>query len=168
MINPHWCDMELLQQNHEWALELVKAQGIKICLDPAERALAKETLAPITSIFYPDLLCSILSLIYLYDMDKQPLAVKKSDGFSSVSERQSDGRRVASIGISLQALHAGKDYAVLVFLHELTHILSDFPSKHGPEFHAYLDRLIKRYNEATRSAVQNDYQGLPASAQKGR
>lgn len=109
MINPHWCDMELLQQDHEWALELVKVQGIKICLDPAERALAKETLAPITSIFWPDLLCSLLSLVYVYDQDAQPPAVRGFDGYSSVSERQSDGRRVASIGISLQALHAGKD-----------------------------------------------------------
>lgn len=166
MINPHWCDMEILQQDHEWALELVKVQGIKICLDPAERALAKETLAPITSIFYPDLLCSILSLIYLYDMDKQPLAVKKSDGYSSVSERQSDGRRVASIGISLQALHAGKDYAVLVFLHELCHCLYS-SSPHGTEFHQKLDFLLKRYNMGTGSDIKNDYQGLAETDTKG-
>ena len=168
MVNLHWTDKALLQRDHERALKFVQDQGIIICFDPAEREFAKRTFAPITNVFLPDLLCSALSLVYVYDMDKQPPAVKKCDGYSSVSERQSDGQRVASVGISLQALHAGEDYAVLVFLHELTHILSGFPSEHGTGFHAFLDRLIERYNRATGAAVQNDYFGLAETAQKGR
>lgn len=169
MINPHWCDMELLQRDHERAIKFVHDQRIQICLDPAEREFAKQTFAPISAVFWPDLLSSVLSLVYLYDMDKQPPEISKCDGRASVSERQSDGRRVASIGISLQALHAGETYAVLIFLHELTHILSGFPSEHGPEFHAHLDKLIARYNAATGATVQNDYFGLDAeTAQKGR
>lgn len=49
---------------------------------------------------------------------------------------------------------------ILVLLHELTHILSGFPSEHGPEYHAYLDRLIERYNKETDSHIENDYFGL--------
>ena len=169
MVHPHWTDKALLQRDHERAIKFVQDQGVIICFDPAEWEFAKRTFAQITSIFLPDLLCSALSLVYVYDQDAQPPEISKCDGRSSVSERQSDGRRVASVGISLQALHYREDYAILILLHELTHILSGFPSEHGPEFHAYLDKLIARYNAATGATVQNDYFGLDAeTAQKGR
>ena len=168
MVNLHWTDNTLLQRDHERALRFVREQGITICLDPVEREFAKRTFAPITNVFLPDLLCSCLSLVYVYDQDAQPPEISKCDGRSSISERQSDGRRVASIGISLQALHAGETYAILIFLHELCHCLYGVPSEHGPEFHAYLDKLIARYNRATGAAVQNDYFGLAETAQKGR
>lgn len=157
MINLHWTSREMLQRDRALALGFVRDQNIKICLDPTERELAKQTFLRITKTFFPDLLCSCLSLIYVYDQDVQPPTVKKCDGYSSVSERQSDGRRVASIGISLQALHAGENYAVLIFLHELCHVLHGFPA-HGPEFHKHLDRLIAKYNAATKGTVVNDYQ----------
>lgn len=159
MVSLHWTDRALLQRDHELALKFVRDQDIKICLDPAEREFAKRTFATITDVFLPDLLCSCLSLIYLYDQDAQPPEISKCDGYSSVSERQSDGKRVASIGISLQTLHAGEDYAVLVFLHELCHVLYGFPA-HGQVFHKRLDSLIERYNLLTGAGVKNDYQGL--------
>lgn len=170
MVNLHWTSREMLQHDHELALKFVREQGIKICFDPAERELAKRTFTPITSIFWPDLLCSPLSMVYLYDMDdmdEQPPAIQKCDGYSSVSEQQSDGRRVASVGVSLQALRAGESYAVLVFLHELCHVLYGVPP-HGREFHQKLDLLIERYNRATGAAIVNDYFGLANGAQKGR
>lgn len=82
------------------------------------------------------------------------------------ANRKNDGRRVASIGISIQALHAGHDYAIMVFLHEMAHVLSSFPSAHGPEYHAYLDRLIERYNQAAGTEITNDYFGLCETAQE--
>ena len=167
MINPHWTDPALLWRDHKRALELVREQGIRICLDPAERELAKRIFTPLSAVFWPDLLCSCLSLVYVYDQGAQSPAVKKCDGYSSVSERQNDGRRVASIGISLQALHAEEDYAVLIFLHELCHVLYGVPP-HGRRFHQKLDLLIERYNRATGAAVSNDYFGLAENAQKGR
>ncbi len=166
MVNVRWTDKALLQRDHELALELAREQGIKLCLDPAEREIAKQTFSQISSIFWVDLMCSDLAAIYVYDMDTQPPEVSKCDGYASVGKRQSDGRRVASIGISIQALHAGANYAVMVFLHELTHVLSGFPSEHGPEYHAYLDRLIERYNQAAGTEITNDYFGLCETAQK--
>lgn len=156
MVNVHWRNKALLQRDHELALSVVRDQGIKICFDPAERKLAKRTFAPITNTFLPDLLCSALSLIYLFDQTAQPPAVKMCDGYSSVSESESGRRQVASIGISLQALHAGESYVVMVFLHELCHVLHGFPD-HGSKFHRHLDALITRYNTATGSCLKNDY-----------
>lgn len=160
MVNVHWTNKALLQRDHEFALSFVRDQGIKICFDPAERELAKRTFAPITNTFLPDLLCSALSLIYVFDQAAQPPAVKRCDGYASVSvsESESDRRQVASIGISLQALHAGANYAVLIFLHELCHVLYGFPS-HGPAFHKRLDKLIARFNTTVGTNIQNDYQG---------
>lgn len=92
-----------------------------------------------------------------YDQSIQPPAIAKCDGYSSVSERQSDGWLVASVGISLQALQAGDSYAALVLLHELCHVLHGFPA-HGQEFHKRLDSLIERYNLLAGGNVVNDYQ----------
>lgn len=161
MVNPHWTDRAMLQRDYELALELVRQQGVRICCDPAELELARRTFLHITKTFFPELLCSCLSLVYIYDMDEQPPALSMCDGRASISETFPDGRQVASIGISLQALHAGEDYSILILLHELTHVLSGFPSEHGPEFHAYLDRLVERYNLETRSSIVNDYFGMP-------
>ena len=36
--------------------------------------------------------------------------ISKYDGYSSVSERQSNGRRVSSVGVSIQALCYSRDY----------------------------------------------------------
>ena len=102
-----------------------------------------------------------LSLVYCYDQDRQPPRIARCDGYSSVSERQSDGRRVSSVGVSIQALRYDRTYSTMLPLHELTHTLSGFPSEHGPEFHAYLDGLIARFNAATGASVKNDYYGLP-------
>lgn len=103
---------------------------------------------------------SSLSLVYVYDQREQPESISPNDGYSSVSERQTDGRRVASIGISIQALHRGDEYAVMVLLHELAHILRSYPVDHGQEFHQTLDKLIVRYNVATGAKIENDYFGL--------
>ena len=101
---------------------------------------------------------SILSLVYTYDMTRQPSAISKSDGYSSISEHLSDGRQVASIGISLQALQSGPDYATLVFLHELAHVTIDRRLVKGEHsaFLFWLDQLITRFNKYHSSRIIND------------
>lgn len=119
--------------------------------------LQKIFFSQIGCIFENEILNSTLTLIYLYDQEKQPPDIAKCDGRASISERLKDGKRVSAIGVSLQALHYYKEYAVMIFLHELTHILYDTKEEHGAEFHSYLDNLIERYNQATGEKVENDY-----------
>lgn len=160
MINIHWNKPYLLHRDKKKAYKLVTEQGIIICLDDNERHYAKKVFKPIGEIFKEEMLSSSLTFIYLYDQNKQPPQIAKNDGYASISKMLKDGRRVSSIGISIQALHNTKEYAVLVFLHELAHILYYTEQEHDTVFHNYLDSLIERYNAATGERVKNDYFAL--------
>lgn len=160
MINIHWNEPVLLHRDKKKAYKFIKEQGIIICLDDDERRHAKKVFKLVGEIFRDEMLSSSLSLIYLYDQNKQPPHIAKNDGYSSVSKKLKDGRRVSSIGISIQALNNTKEYAVLVFLHELTHVLYRTEQEHDTVFHNYLDSLIEKYNAATGERVKNDYFAL--------
>lgn len=100
-----------------------------------------------------------LKLIYTYDMQQQGEDRNRQDGetFKNVSV---DGKRIwYAIGLSLQALLAGREYTVLIFLHELTHVLL-MTGDHTPGFHRYLDYLLHEYNRANGTTIKNDYYGL--------
>ena len=108
-----WLNSDQLRRDHDAALRLIDRQGLIRCTDRYWIAEAKGAFLKIIGALWDDIMGSTLSLVYCYDQSIQPTAIAKCDGYSSVSERQSDGQRVASVGISLQALHAGEDYAVL-------------------------------------------------------
>ena len=152
-----WHNPDQLRRDHDAALRLIDRQGLIRCTDRYWIAEAKGAFLKIIGALWDDVIGSTLSLVYCYDQSIQPPAIAKCDGYSSVSERQSDGWRVASVGISLQALQAGDSYAALVLLHELCHVLHGFPA-HGQEFHKRLDSLIERYNLLAGGNVENDYQ----------
>ena len=152
-----WHNPDQLRRDHDDALHLIDRQGLIRCTDRYWIAEAKGAFLKIIGALWDDVMWSTLSLVYCYDQSIQPTAIAKCDGYSSVSERQSDGWRVASVGISLQALQAGDSYAALVLLHELCHVLHGFPA-HGQEFHKRLDSLIERYNLLAGGNVENDYQ----------
>ena len=151
-----WHDMEALRRDHDIALRLIDRQGLIRCTDQHWVMEAKRLFLPIVIALQNVVMGSILALVYVYDQHQQPANLAKNDGYSSVSKRQTDGRRVASIGVSIQALQQGDEYAVMVLLHELTHILSSYPAEHGTEFHRTLDKLIARYNAATGAKIEND------------
>lgn len=135
-------------------------QGIKICFDEKERQFARELFSPLNTILRDELLSSCLSLIYLYDQREQPTKIKKFDGYTSKRRYQKGEQRAAAIGISVQALHTSNEYAIMVFLHELTHILYESPKEHDIYFHNFLNFLIEKYNNATGAKIKNDYFGL--------
>lgn len=142
------------------ALNEVRKQRIVINTDEQELNCARETFRNINTVFFRDLLKSRLALIYLYDIEKQPpdSVIGISDGFATTRINKASGVCIRSIGISLQALHKSKEYAVMVFLHELTHIFGY--DEHDAAFHKFLDKLISRYNKATGENVVNDYYGF--------
>lgn len=155
-----WYDLEALRRDHDTALRLLDQQGLVRCMDPHWVAEAKRMFLPVIVALQDAVMGSVLSLVYVYDQRQQPPNIAFCDGYSSASEQMQDGRRVASIGVSIQALQQGDAYATMVLLHELTHILKAYPVEHGVEFHAQLDRLIDRFNAATGSNLVNDRFGL--------
>lgn len=66
-----------------------------------------------------------------------------------------------AIGVSAESIRAGAEYAALLILHELCHVLryDRVGGEHEAEFHAELDEMIERYNAATGATIVNDYAG---------
>lgn len=156
-----WDNPAELQRDHDIARRLLLDQGIVLSDDPAALAKLRDVFTSIFLALHREIMArGTLSLVYCYDQDRQPSRISCCDGYSSVSERLTDGRRVSSAGLSVQALFYSRDYSTMVLLHELTHTLYKVPSEHGIAFHGHLDRLIARYNAATGAAVKNDYYGL--------
>lgn len=154
-----WHDPEQLRRDHDAALRLIDRQGIIRSTDKRWVSEAKAVFLKIIVSLQGVIMGSTLSHVFCYDQNVQPPAIARCDGWASVSERQSSGRQVSAVGISIQALQAGESYAALILLHELCHVLHGFPA-HGPEFHKRLDRLIGTYNAATGSHIENDYFGF--------
>ena len=113
-----WDDPAALRRDHDAALRLIKQQGVVFSDDPQARAAIREAFAKIF-LALPDVVRnSSLSLLYPYEMSRQPSGISTCDAYCSVSEHFSDGRQVASIGISVEAIRRGPDYAAFVALHE--------------------------------------------------
>ena len=155
-----WDNPAELQRDHDTALHLIRRQGVVFAVDPIAKGQAREILAKVF-IAMPDVIfSSILSLVYVFDMNEQPPEISKCDGYSSVSEHQNDGKKVASIGISIQAIRRGPEYSALICLHELAHVTVNgrlVRGQHGGGFHLWLDVLLRRYNSYHRTSIKNDY-----------
>lgn len=162
-IMTQWDSPAELQRDHDTARRLLLDQGIVLSDDPAAWAKLRDVFTSIFLVLHREIMQrGTLSFVYTFDQNQQQQPkFARLDGYASVSERLTDGRRVSYIGIAVQTLCYSRDYSIMVLLHELTHTLSGFPSEHGPEFHAYLDGLIARFNAATGASVKNDYYGLP-------
>lgn len=155
-----WSDISALRRDHDTALRLLDQQGLVRCMDPHWLAEAKRLFLEIIVALRETVMSSCLSLVYCYDQQKQPPNIAKCDGYSSVSEHLRDGRKVASIGVSIQALQQGDAHALLILLHETAHILGSYPVEHGVEFHEQLDKLIAQFNQRTGGRLVNDRFGL--------
>ena len=153
-----WHNPAQLQRDHDDAICLIDRQGMIRCTDEYWIAEAKGVFLKIIVALWDVVMSSTLSLVYCYDQSAQPPHLAKCEGYSSVSTHLPSGRQVSSIGISIKALQGGDSHAALILLHELTHILSSFPSEHGAAFHERLDKLIEQYNMSTEASVKNDYQ----------
>lgn len=157
----YWLNKDTLEREHRLARKLVEDQGIVISKDAAAYELARAAFAKVAIAEQNFLFPSTLRLVYVYDMDEQPKEheISNSDGFSGVSEKMEDGKRVSSIGISIQALQKSEEYAALIFLHELAHVVSH-GRKHDKLYHVLLDMMIAQYNDHHGTHVVNDYFGL--------
>ena len=159
-----WGNPAELHRDHDTALYLIRQQGVIFADDPIAKGQAREILAKIFLAMPDVIFSSILSLVYVYDQGVQPPAISGNDGYASISERLPDGRKVASIGISTQAIKCGPEYAALIVMHELAHITVNgrlVSGQHGGAFHIWLDMLIRRYNSYHHTSIKNDYVVIP-------
>lgn len=155
-----WHDMAALQRDHDIALRELEKQGFVRCRDPHWAAETKRIFTGVIFALQRVIMKSSLSLVYCYDQRQQPPNLAGFDGYSSVHTHEPDGRRVSSIGVSVQALQMGDEYAAFILLHELAHVTGRNEPEHGQLFHAWLDMLIVSYNKATGAKIINDYCGL--------
>lgn len=84
------------------------------------------------------------------------------------SENKTDGRALSRfreenevlkmqccLCIHKAAIERGREYTILVLLHELTHLLTD--SSNPIVFHGLLDSLLRLYEARTGEHIENDY-----------
>ena len=71
------------------------------------------------------------------------------------AQKEKPLEKYALIGISKSALDKGEEYALMVLLHELTHVLSR--SDNRMIFHGLLDGMILELNSKTGLHVVNDH-----------
>lgn len=145
-----WMDIEQLKKDRKSALKRVKADGIILCFDPDERKKAKELFLPVMQVLQDDLKNSSLSLIFIYRQSEQKGVFAECDGLCFTSS----GEDAASIGISTELINGSREYAYMVILHEITHLLLN---NRDVGFFGKLDDLIRRFNEAAGCNVVNDY-----------
>lgn len=105
-----------------------------------------------------EVLQNSVDLVYLYSMDESGVTF---DGRSDRLVNTETGQTVTIIGVAQEAIDAGADYAVMVFTHELTHVLSG-KIEHTPDFHNYLNYLLNVIEQYSGHRIANDYYGLPA------
>ena len=156
-----WSDLSLLLEDKRVAMNELDKLGMVISDDLEANAALRRVFTSVFMVFSDCIMeCGTLSLVYTYSQIIQPPELAKNDGFSSTSEHLGDGRRVSSIGVSVEALRYSEEYAAMIILHELTHVLISGNHDHDEEFHRFLDDLVEKYNNRYGTDLQNDYFGL--------
>lgn len=155
---------EQILSEQQLARQFVERQGLVINTDNADfqRDLLR-VYEEVQALFHIQL--EQVGFRYLYTWAQSVQKVERfriCDGYSSYSTNPSTGQRVSSIGISCAAIARGHDYAVLVLLHELTHLLVPHEN-HTQTFHMVLDDSIGQYNARYGTHIENDYFGLPTT-----
>lgn len=148
--------------------ELLENDGVVILHDDEEKKRLKGVVLPVFLACWDDI-CEAddLALFYTYRMEDQAPGsfVAMSDGYSTIKVNAETGVSLSAVGVSVEAMDKGLDYAVLVLLHELCHLLVREPPakdqmEHSEAFHARLDGLLAKFNFVFGLDIQNDYFGL--------
>ena len=134
----------------DFAINAVQGEGIKICYDQEAREMLRIFPLPLVKVFHCEITESRLSLIYLYRQSEQIEKFSKCDGQCNIF----DVPPVAAIGLSIEMMQGKWEYAVMVFIHELTHLKYLGTDE---RFFPYMDELLKRFNDEMGTRIANDY-----------
>lgn len=146
----HWYDTERLKRDKEKAYKFLTDNAIRLCFDSDKMKLLKLLFTQIFFVLRDDIFTSDLSLVYLYRQSEQSDKFAEVDGLCNISEEYG----TTSIGISVEALEYSLDYAAMVLIHEITHLICKGTS---PDFFVRMDKLLNKYNRFTNSKICNDY-----------
>lgn len=166
-----WADLEQLRDDGQRILHWIRRQGVVMCCEPAERKRAKEILLPVFQALSNAIRALPLCAVYLYRQSDQPSGLRLPDGTPMQYvdgidwlDATPDRGHLHAIGLSCETLNEGAEYAQLIFLHELSHII--YGKEHSVGFHRHLDMFIAQVNQATGTSIVNDYFGLPRTDTK--
>lgn len=146
-------------QNIEIAERAINKENMHISTDEKDR---KNLLIELHTVFemMKPFISQYVTIVYPFrQSDQTEKLFQKTDGVTSLHINQKTGKKLYTIGISVEALAKGTGYASMIFMHELTHIIVG-SYDHSAAFHYILNRLISRYNAITGGAIENDYFGI--------
>ena len=92
--------------------------------------------------------------IFCYDCPECRGDYAKNDGICAWM----DGRTEYFIGIA-KTVFESEDYTLLVFLHELCHVLAWTPEGHDRRYEEKLNAMLTQYNREHGTDLKNDYAG---------
>lgn len=141
----------------EQVMEWAKTQGVVVCNEPKERQRLLDYIVPVAAVF-PDLVKQV-NATYVYRMEEQK---KKAAGADGMLWKDVAGKKgtLYAIGISVEAMDGGPEYAAFVFMHELAHMVTDV--SHTSAFHEKLSEMIATYNQTTGTNIVNDFYDWPS------
>lgn len=151
-----------MTKNFKIAVQDIRQQGYRPSNRKEDIELLKAVLLPVMAIFEYEV--AELAAVFVYRQQEQTGEAKGADGITLWFSNPRIYAIVFSVGVSVEALKMGNDYATMVFLHELAHVrvspTDNEAMKHDRFFHSYLDKLIERYNQRTGKRIKNDYLGI--------
>ena len=143
----------------EKALAYAEQQGAVICNAPNEKKRLAKLIIPVAAVFSE--LVSRLAGVYPYYMrDQGGDLLPECDGISWKYHDNQTGSTVFLVGISIDGMDAGAEYAAFLFLHELAHTVTG--PEHNTAFHDQLNSMIKAYNQANGTNIINDLFDWPS------
>lgn len=155
-------DNLMLEADQKRLRRWVESQGQVFSDDPAIVAAAEPVFFAIQGIFPGFWEC--VTLQFSYVGAEQSVEHRDEDGISW-KDVTPDAGTLYAVGLSHEATEQGFEYAAMVAMHEMCHVLCDIAGtckihEHDQHFHGVLDGLIKRFNTQTGLEVKNDYFGL--------
>lgn len=117
-----------------------------------------EFLMPISTVF-PDLTQQVSAWYCYWILEQEGTAAEgEPDGICWKDTIDGGNDTLYAVGISCEALEAGREYTQMLMLHELAHMLTN--EDHSIRFHETLSTLINDFNAATGSEITNDLYGI--------
>ena len=112
-------------------------------------------IAEIVPVEIIELAAEHVDMFFTYSMKESGV---DNDGQSFWGCRTDAGKKLAAVGVAEEAIETGRDYAVMVWLHELSHVICE--RGHTELFHSMLDQLIIETNSQSGTQIESDYYDL--------
>jgi len=128
-------------------LRWIETQGVVPCYEPEALDKLRRLLRCVGPFFWSEISESRVVLVYTYRQNEQGTPELQAQDGSAWRNVTSDLGSLHAIGLSVELLESSIEEAIPIFIHELSHIVSQ--SDHDEElFATTLDELYGWYSEA--------------------